>query len=186
MKTGVICLPALLALASVIVLLSPGTMNVATWLRVRQAKCTTRDRSEHSADKRHRRPWHIRAGGLAGGYAGWRRVGETHAFGSDTYRKLINPMRRCGMSHYRRLYVPGGSYFFTVNLAAPGTSTLCDEVGLLRNVYAAVAREHPVVTHVLSDNHHGRLRQPSWPVGLNGRRACPSGGQSHRPDSFSG
>ena len=39
---------------------------------------------------------------------------------------------------------------------------------------------------VLSDNHFGRLRQPSWPVGLNGRRACPSGGQSHRPDSFSG
>jgi single-strand DNA-binding protein len=41
-------------------------------------------------------------------------------------------------------------------------------------------------TDVLSDNHHGRLRQPPWPVGLNGRRACPSGGQSHRPHSFSG
>jgi DNA invertase Pin-like site-specific DNA recombinase len=25
-------------------------------------------------------------------------------------------------------------------------------------------------------------RQPPWPVGLNGRRACPSGGQPHRPD----
>ena len=31
---------------------------------------------------------------------------------------------------------------------------------------------------VLSDNHLVRERQPSWPVGLNGRRACPSGGQS--------
>jgi hypothetical protein len=41
-------------------------------------------------------------------------------------------------------------------------------------------------TRLLSDNHHGRLRQPSWPVGLNGRRVCPSGGQSHRPHSFSG
>jgi hypothetical protein len=36
--------------------------------------------------------------------------------------------------------------------------------------------------HLLSDNHHGRYRQPAWPVGLDGRRACPSGGQPHRPD----
>jgi len=38
----------------------------------------------------------------------------------------------------------------------------------------------------LSDNHHGRCRQRPWPVGLNGRRACPSGGQPHRPDWFRG
>ena len=46
---------------------------------------------------------------------------------------------------------------------------------------------HPTVVllhgfPVLSDNHHGRYRQPAWPVGLDGRRACPSGGQPHRPD----
>jgi hypothetical protein len=35
---------------------------------------------------------------------------------------------------------------------------------------------------VMSDNHHGRCRQPPCPVGLDGRRACPSGGQPHRPD----
>jgi len=35
---------------------------------------------------------------------------------------------------------------------------------------------------LMSDNHLGRCRQPPWPVGLNGRRACPSGGQPHRPD----
>jgi len=35
---------------------------------------------------------------------------------------------------------------------------------------------------VMSDNHLGRCRQPPWPVGLNGNRACPSGGQPHRPD----
>jgi len=35
---------------------------------------------------------------------------------------------------------------------------------------------------VMSDNHLGRCRQPPWPVGLDGRRACPSGGQPHRPD----
>ena len=37
-------------------------------------------------------------------------------------------------------------------------------------------------TPVMSDNHLGRCRQPPWPVGLDGRRACPSGGQPHRPD----
>jgi len=35
---------------------------------------------------------------------------------------------------------------------------------------------------LMSDNHLGRCRQPPWPVGLNGNRACPSGGQPHRPD----
>ena len=35
---------------------------------------------------------------------------------------------------------------------------------------------------LFSDNHLGRCRQPPWPVGLNGRRACPSGGQPHRSD----
>jgi hypothetical protein len=38
------------------------------------------------------------------------------------------------------------------------------------------------LNHVMSDNHLGRCRQPPWPVGLDGRRACPSGGQPHRPD----
>ena len=37
---------------------------------------------------------------------------------------------------------------------------------------------------LMSDNHVGRCRQPPWPVGLNGRRACPSGGPPHRPDWF--
>ena len=35
---------------------------------------------------------------------------------------------------------------------------------------------------IMSANRHGRCRYPPWPVGLNGRRACPSGGQPHRPD----
>jgi hypothetical protein len=38
------------------------------------------------------------------------------------------------------------------------------------------------VLKLMSDNHLGRCRQPPWPVGLDGRRACPSGGQPHRPD----
>ncbi|MDT8857802.1 hypothetical protein RNZ50_22805 [Paracoccaceae bacterium Fryx2] len=44
-----------------------------------------------------------------------------------------------------------------------------------RNVYPFA-----VLGFLLRDNHLGRCRQPPWPVGLNGRRACPSGGQPHR------
>ena len=40
----------------------------------------------------------------------------------------------------------------------------------------------PGAVNLMSDNHLGRCRQPPWPVGLNGRRACPFGGQPHRPD----
>ncbi|WP_211246061.1 hypothetical protein [Cereibacter changlensis] len=38
----------------------------------------------------------------------------------------------------------------------------------------------PLTAGVFSDNQVGRCRQPLWPVGLNGRRACPSGGRPHR------
>jgi hypothetical protein len=46
--------------------------------------------------------------------------------------------------------------------------------------------EQDIRAFVMSDNHLGRRRQPPWPVGLNGRRAFPSGGQPHRPDRFQG
>ncbi len=61
------------------------------------------------------------------------------------------------MSWYRRLYVPGGTYFFTVKLADRGATTLVDEIELLRIVYAEVVREHPVMCHamvVLPDHLH--------------------------------
>ena len=61
------------------------------------------------------------------------------------------------MSRYRRLYVPGGTYFFTVNLADRSSTALVDEIDLLRSVYASVTREHPVhcdAMVVLPDHIH--------------------------------
>ena len=61
------------------------------------------------------------------------------------------------MSRYRRLYVPGGTYFFTVTLADRSATTLVDEIDLLRSVYGAVVREHPVTCNamvVLPDHIH--------------------------------
>jgi putative transposase len=49
------------------------------------------------------------------------------------------------MSRYRRMYVPGGTYFFTVNLADLGSDLLIRKIDLLRSAYAAVTKEHPVV-----------------------------------------
>ncbi|MCX7560423.1 transposase [Sulfitobacter sp. F26204] len=48
------------------------------------------------------------------------------------------------MSRYRRMYVPGGTYFFTVNLAQRGGDLLLREIELLRLSYASVAAEHPI------------------------------------------
>lgn len=48
------------------------------------------------------------------------------------------------MPWYRRLYTPGGTYFFTVTLADRSATTLTDEIELLRSVYASVTKQHPV------------------------------------------
>jgi len=61
------------------------------------------------------------------------------------------------MSWYRRLYVPGGTYFFTVTLADRSAWTLVKEIDLLRSVYASVIKEHPVrcdAMVVLPDHIH--------------------------------
>ena len=61
------------------------------------------------------------------------------------------------MSRYRRIHIPGGTYFFTVALADRGKQTLTDEITLLRSVYGAVMREHPFTTEaivILPDHIH--------------------------------
>lgn len=47
------------------------------------------------------------------------------------------------MSRYRRMYVPGGSYFFTVNLAHRGSDLLVRHVDLLRDAVRQTRTERP-------------------------------------------
>jgi putative transposase len=47
------------------------------------------------------------------------------------------------MSHYRRVKLSGGTYFFTVNLMDRRAKTLTDNIDLLRNAYANMRRKHP-------------------------------------------
>ncbi|MEM7488533.1 MAG: transposase [Pseudomonadota bacterium] len=61
------------------------------------------------------------------------------------------------MSNYRRLFVPGGTYFFTVNLAQRGGHLLTDRVDDLRSAYAEVVADSPFATRgivVLPDHLH--------------------------------
>ena len=61
------------------------------------------------------------------------------------------------MPNYRRLRVPGATYFFTVNLAAEGGTALTDRIDLLREAYRLTAAEHPIrcdAMVVLPDHIH--------------------------------
>jgi putative transposase len=55
------------------------------------------------------------------------------------------------------MYVPGGTYFFTVNLADHGSDLLIREIDLLRSAYRSVIAEHPVICEamvILPDHLH--------------------------------
>jgi len=68
------------------------------------------------------------------------------------------------MPNYRRLYVPGGTYFFTVNLCDRRRSLLTDEIVELRASWADVRRSHPfetVAAVVLPEHMHFIWRLPA-------------------------
>ncbi|WP_299784494.1 transposase [uncultured Marivita sp.] len=50
------------------------------------------------------------------------------------------------MSRYRRLRVPGATYFFTVTLEQRGSAMLTAEIAALRSAYAATVAEMPVLS----------------------------------------
>jgi putative transposase len=47
------------------------------------------------------------------------------------------------MVRYRRNFVAGGTYFFTVTLADRGSSALIDHIGALRTAFRTTRRDHP-------------------------------------------
>ncbi len=67
------------------------------------------------------------------------------------------------MPHYRRLFVPGGTYFITVNLFDRRSGLLTREIAKLRAAWAYAARRHPfetVAAVVLPDHLHCIWRLP--------------------------
>jgi putative transposase len=68
------------------------------------------------------------------------------------------------MPDYRRAWLPGGTYFFTVNLLRRrGNDLLTRHIDVLRAVVIDVRRRHPFVIHarvVLPDHLHCILELP--------------------------
>ncbi len=96
-----------------------------------------------------------------------------------------------GMSNYHRVRVAGASYFFTVNLAERGRSTLIDNIEVLRAAYRATVADHPVrcdAMVVLPDHIHAVWTMPEgdadysvrWSV-IKARFSLAVGGGRKRP-----
>jgi putative transposase len=68
------------------------------------------------------------------------------------------------MPNYRRLFIPGGSYFFTVNLQNRGSLLLTERIDLLRNAVRHTRRSMPFEIDawvVLPDHMHCMWKLPS-------------------------
>jgi putative transposase len=68
------------------------------------------------------------------------------------------------MPNYRRAFVPGGCFFFTVNLLERRQTLLVDQIAGLREAVAATRRRHPFSIDafvILPDHLHAFWTLPS-------------------------
>ena len=76
------------------------------------------------------------------------------------------------MVNYRRNFVPGGTYFFTVTLANRKSKILVDHVDLLRDALRVARQERPFVIDaivILPDHLHAIFKLPSGDPDFPGR-----------------
>lgn len=76
------------------------------------------------------------------------------------------------MTRYRRLRIPGGSYFFTVNLADRRTRLLVDRIDLLRSACQQVLTDHPAridAMVILPDHLHAVWTMPPGDADFSAR-----------------
>ncbi|WP_415883038.1 REP-associated tyrosine transposase [Neptuniibacter sp. QD34_54] len=67
------------------------------------------------------------------------------------------------MSNYRRAWMSGGTFFFTVNLYRRDTDLLVTHIAVLREAIAHVAKHYPFTIHgwvVLPDHLHALISLP--------------------------
>ena len=68
------------------------------------------------------------------------------------------------MANYRRNFIEGGSFFFTVNVADRRSQLLTDKIALLRSAFRIVAKRHPFTNEavvVLPEHLHCIWTLPS-------------------------
>jgi putative transposase len=76
------------------------------------------------------------------------------------------------MVRYRRNFLPGGTYFFTVTLADRTSSVLVDHIGALRAAFRAGRRERPFTIDaivILPDHLHAIFTLPNADADFSGR-----------------
>jgi putative transposase len=76
------------------------------------------------------------------------------------------------MVRYRRNFVPGGTFFFTVTLADRRSSALVDHVDALRAAFCAGRRERPFTVDaivILPEHLHTILTLPAGDADFSGR-----------------
>lgn len=76
------------------------------------------------------------------------------------------------MVRYRRNFVPGGTFFFTVTLANRTSSVLVQRVGALRTAFRTTRQEHPFAIDaivILPDHLHTIWTLPSGDSDFSGR-----------------
>jgi len=81
-------------------------------------------------------------------------------------------MTKFDIVNYRRNFVPGGTYFFTVTLADRRSKVLVDRIDLLRNALRVARRECPFVidaTVILPDHLHTIFTLPPGDSDFSGR-----------------
>jgi REP-associated tyrosine transposase len=76
------------------------------------------------------------------------------------------------MARYRRNFIPGGTYFFTVVLADRRSTALVDHIGALRSAFREARRARPFAIDalfVLPDHLHAILTLPANDADFSGR-----------------
>jgi len=72
-------------------------------------------------------------------------------------RPLHRPVYGSAVAEYRRNFIPGGSFFFTVNLLDRRSHLLTEQIALLRNAFPHVRARHPFTLDavvILRDHLH--------------------------------
>jgi putative transposase len=76
------------------------------------------------------------------------------------------------MVGYRRNFVPGGTYFFTVTLADRRSTALVDQIESLRGAFSAARQERPFTIEaivILPEHLHAIFTLPSGDADFSGR-----------------
>jgi putative transposase len=76
------------------------------------------------------------------------------------------------MVRYRRNFVPGGTYFFTVTLEDQDSAALVEQITALRTAFRVTRRERPFNVDaivILPDHLHAILTLPDGDADFSGR-----------------